>query len=470
MYCYKNIVAILLLFLLTTSANAQDSCYTCNRDSLIAQLPLAKNAAHKITLLTLIIDFAPTADSANKFITQLIAENDKQKVIDIEPYRKLQHGNALYLNKEYSKALSAYQEAVELFDRKKKKVVNLLLGFRNLFNLLNIQEERYKYYKAKLDYYLLNGPFENTAACYHGVGGYYVYTADYNQAISYYLRDADVFKKFYPYWHYNALGIIGIYYANWGNLNRGLEYLTYALGNLKALQRQSPFTEKTFAYYEQALSEIKLEQKNYHEALQHSEVIIDYYKHDTTDRFYAIGLLMKALVFIHTDKVSAAYPLLSRAKMISDSFFNGRMTTYNSTLEIDFGLYQYYARIKDYWNAEKYLLMAYKRAVEEKSNAFQLKYLKQISDFYLNRNKIVPAKTYTLAYFKLKEETDAAQNSFKVAQYENEKKQFDQLENINKLKQERVIQQAAISKRNTVLLISFSAIVLIGIATIFIYR
>ena len=456
--------------LIALNVNAQDSCYTCDRDSMITKLSIAKTNVEKVKLLTLIIDFAPNADSANLYIQQLIDVNSQQKLIDIEPYKIIKQANNFYSKKEYVNALRYYKNAVEIFDKKRKKIVNLLLSFRNLFNLLNMQEERFKYYNDKLSYYLLNGPFENTAAAYHGVGGYYTYTADYNQAISYYLKGAEVFKKFYPYWYHNALGIIGIYYAEWGNLKKGLDYLNYTLPILKSLWSQRPPVKRTGAYYEVALSQIKIKQKKYSEALQHAELIITPFRTDTTNRFYAIGLLLKALVYVHSNQQAKAYPLLVKAKNISDSFHNGRMTTYNSTLEIDHGLYQYFASIKDYRSAERYLLNAYKRAVEEKSNVFQLKYLKELSTFYVSINYLSLSKKYINEYFALKDSIDEKQSSFKIAQYENEKRQIDQLQNINVLKQERAVQQAAISKRNTILFISFVALLLIVASMFFLYK
>jgi hypothetical protein len=59
-----------LLQSVTITINAQDSCYQCNRDSIIRQLPLVKTDAEKIKALTIIIDFSPTSDSANYYIGQ----------------------------------------------------------------------------------------------------------------------------------------------------------------------------------------------------------------------------------------------------------------------------------------------------------------------------------------------------------------------------------------------------------------
>ncbi len=244
------------------------------------------------------------------------------------------------------------------------------------------------------------------------------------------MKGAEVFKKFYPYWYYNALGIVGVYYAEWGNEKKAWEYFNYALPILDSLRFLSPTTERNKAFYDVALSRLRLKAKNYKEAMRHADFVINDFKQNSTNRFYAIGLLLKALVYISTSEPSAAYPLLTEAKKLSDSLYNGRMTTFNSTLEIDYGLYKYFILVKDYKSAEKYLLQAYKRAVEETSNEFQLKYLKELSAFYLNQGQLSLGKDYTTEYFALKEKIEEAQSNFKVAQYENEKKQLDQLQNI----------------------------------------
>ena len=247
-----------LLLCVAIKTNAQENCFNCNRDSIIRQLPFLKTAAEKIKSLSIIIDFSPTADSANYYIEQLVQLNKKYQLVDDLPYQKIAEANTYYVKKDYRKALDAYKYAVQLADKKLIKTVSLLLGFRNVFNLLNIQEERYEYYSGKLNYYLINGPYENTAACYHGIGGYYTYTADYNLAISFYLKGAEVFKRFYPYWYYNALGIVGVYYAEWGNEKKAWEYFNYALPILDSLRFLSPTNERNKAFYDVALSRLKL--------------------------------------------------------------------------------------------------------------------------------------------------------------------------------------------------------------------
>jgi two-component system, NtrC family, sensor kinase len=458
------------LFLITigviTSINAQEGCYTCNRDSLKAELKIAESPEEKFKLLKWIVDFDPTVDSANYFIDQLLELNKKNKEIDEAPYLLLKSANQSRQNNDNETALNMYHKVVDLFDVQHKKIPNLLLGFRNMYNLLNKQEERYIYYKKKLDYYLTIGPFENTASCYYGIGGYYSYTADFNQAISYYLRSADVFKKYHPFWYYNTLGVVGVYYADWGNYEKSLSYINYALPKLKATNR----SEGAYGYYEYQLAQIKFDIKKFNEVLQHADNLIDSFNSKKTNRFYSIGLLYKAFALIARGNSKAAYPLLLEAKNLNDVEHKGRMTTANSTLEIDFGLYHYYYSLKQYAVAEVHLLEGYKKALAEQSNKFQLKYLQHLGDVSAKQNKYIDSRRYTEAHTALATSLDTQFNKFKIAQYEIEQKQNEQLSKINQLRSEHTEQQASINRRNIILYFSFGALLLIAGSLVVIYR
>ena len=463
----KLLSIFIVCMVIAIQSKAQDNCYTCNRDSLIKELSATSEVSEKVKLLQWIIDFAPTVDSANYYIEQLFSYKDHARSLNIGAYKKIHSGNIHRMKNENELALKNYHEAVTLFDQQQKKIPMLLMGFRNLYNLLNLQEERYRYYKTKLDHYLLKGPYENTAAAYHGIGGYFAYTADYNQAISYYLKAAEVFKNFYPYWHYNAMGIVGIYYAEWGNYSKAIDYLNYALPHIKATKG---VLETADGYYEFQLAKIKFTLGQYNEVLKHAHILINSFKTDTINRFFAIGLLYKGLAHTALGELKLAYPFLMQAKRLYDEAHDNRMTTFNSTLEIDYGLYYYFDKTKDYKTAEKYLLSAYNKAVEEQTNNLQLKYLKLLSEISARQNKYQVSLGYTNAFFKLKDKLEAESAPFKIAQYEHEQKSIEQLQNINILKQERAVQEAILTKRNTILIISIAGFCIICATMIFLYR
>ncbi len=204
---------------------AQDSCFNCKYDSLVNQLQKQQTDEEKIKLLTLLIDltgepFQEPPERTIKFIDQLVALNKNVNLIDTEPYETLRQGFILWREGDFRTALDLVKKAVVSFDKKNKKIPFLLLFTRILYNRLNVSEERYNFYKQKLDYYLINGPVENTAPCYHGIAGYYFGISDYNQAISNYLRAADIFKNFYRSYYNRENVVIGHSYALWGNDER----------------------------------------------------------------------------------------------------------------------------------------------------------------------------------------------------------------------------------------------------------
>jgi signal transduction histidine kinase len=77
---------------------------------------------------------------------------------------------------------------------------------------------------------------------------------------------------------------------------------------------------------------------------------------------------------------------------------------------------------------------------------------------------------YIRKYYQLNDTIQQTQNRFKIAQYENEKKETAQDERINQLRQERAVQEATLSKRNMVLWVSFSALLIICVSLVFLYR
>ncbi len=447
---------------------AQDSCFDCNYDSLVNQLQKPHTDAERIKLLSLLIDLTgePSQEPPErtiKFIDELIELNKQVRLIDTAPYEIMREGFILWREGEFKTALTVLQSAVESFDKKKKKIPFLLLFIRILYNRLNVQEERYNFYKQKLDYYLTNGPVENIAPCYHGIAGFYFSISDYNQAISNYLKAADIFRNFYCKYYNREIVVVGHSYALWGNDERANYYLKMALPLLKA----SGQNENTSSCLN-SLCKLSITNGNYNEALQYAEESIKYCNKNYPNPSYAIALLQKGFVYLENKQPVLAYPFLSEAKKISDSLYPQIVQSYGD-LEIDFALYRYHQIINKYTLAEKDLLKAYDKAFNEKLNRLKLKYLEELSFFYERQNPELSLR-YIRQYYQLNDTIQQTQNKFKIAVYENEKKETAQNKRIYQLRQERAVQEATLSKRNMVLWISFSALVLIGVSLIFLYR
>lgn len=228
----------LLIVLCVTAVNfvpqthAQDSCYNCNVDSLAQTLKAVKTDAEKVKLLKLLIDLnigrinpnLLTDSSIKNYIGSLLELRRSEKIKDIDAYKSLLDAFNFFEKRDYLNGQNSLKKSIELFDLEHKKIPNLLWFSRFAYNLQGNQEDRYKFYSSKLKYYLINGPVENVAPCYHSLGGYYLYKADYNLAISNYLRAAVVYKNYDEANYRNDLGVVANAYAKWGNYRKALEY------------------------------------------------------------------------------------------------------------------------------------------------------------------------------------------------------------------------------------------------------
>ncbi len=176
---------------------------------------------------------------------------------------------------------------------------------------------------------------------------------------------------------------------------------------------------------------------------------------------YALYMVQKAEIYIKLNQADAALPLLNRAKTVADSAGFQVFNT-NGNLEVDYAFFQYYQSKADPALAEKYLLRAYKEVIAEKNTQLQLKYLKELCTFHKQNNKAALAAAYLDTYFKIEQQNENQQDKFKVAQFEIDAKDQQQREHINQLKQEKVLQDYQISRRNSLLWGSFVVLLLIS--------
>ena len=477
----KRFLIIIFLFAISIQINhAQDSRYDYDYDSLAGQLNKPQTDTERIKLLTLLVNLAPESGRSTPtektvdYLGQLVQYNKQVHFIDGAPYEVWLEGYVAWRKGAFQEALAHLKKTVEIFDERKKALGRLLSSIRILYNQLNQQEERYTYYKEKLDYYLINGPVENTAVCYHGIAGYYTYIADYNSAISNYLKAASVFKqfstRFYKMFYNNELVVVGVYYSTWGNDEKARQYLETAMQRLKAniSTKGSLQDSLNLAYCLITLSNMAIRHQKYDEALRYAEESLTFSNKNNPNPRYSIAVLQKGFVYLEKKQPALAYPYLAEVKVLSDSLYP-QITSVTGELEIDFAFYRYNRMMKDYASAEKYLLKAYAKTLDEKANRLQLKYLKELSVFYEKQNPIL-ALQYDRQYFRLDDTIQQAQNRFKIANYENEQKEAEQNQRIYALRQERAVQEATLSKRNTILWISLAALVLIGASLVFLYR
>ena len=467
---YKSfLLGIALLFAFYIQAgHSQGVHFNYNYDSLAKQLPLQRDDAERIKILVLLVDGSPeisTQPSTGSLVhlEQLIELNKKSPVTGIEGYIRMHESYKAWQNGDLEYALISIKKAVDLFDKEKKVIAPLLTKIRTLYNRLNKQEERYEFYKEKLNYYQLNGPVENTASCFHGLAGYYNYMADYNLAISNYLRAAAIYKPFWQYFYNNEIAVVAETYKRWGNDEKAGYYLNLALPLLKEHRDSS-----NIAFSLNALVNLNTRQKKYDQALKYADECISYTHKNNNDPSYALAIMNKVFVFLDMKKPDLAYPGLIEVSTLIEKF-NFQLSGNEGDLEKDFGFYLYYRLINDQKPAAAYLQAAYNKAVTEDVNLLKLKYLRELASFYEKQQPSLSMQ-YINKYFELKDAIEKDNQKFKVAQYEIDQKELEQTQSITALKQEKAIQEATISQRNTILWISFIALLLIVVSMIFLYR
>ena len=467
MYYKFHFISFVLIFIISIQS-LFSQIVNFNYDSLARQLPLKTTDAEKIKLLSLLVDRNPEfaiepQQRLMTYLDELIALNKKKAAIDGTPYELMRESYKLWRMGDLENALSGCKRTVEIFDKQNKVINPLLNQIRVLYNRLNKQNDRFQYYKTKLEYYLLNGPVENTAPCYHGIAGYYVYKADYNLAISNYFKAAGVYKSFDTPKYYSEIGVVGVQYADWGNDDKADYYLKKAIPQHKAYKDSG-----NVSFCLNPLIVLNTKKKNFNEALYYADEAIGYSNKNDNDPAYTIIIIQKAMVYIDMHNPELALPYLLEVKSLIDRFqFQFHSTA--GDLESDFAFYKYYKLINNNKKAASYLLAGYNKAIVEDVKYLQLKYLKELSFFY-QQDQPSLAMQYMAKYFELNNSIEQGNNSLKVAQYETEEKDKEQTQRINSLKQEHAIQEATIKQRNNILWISLGAILLIVASVIFLYR
>ena len=222
--------AILILFLLITisvsSTQAKDvlhlkTYFDFTTEQLQSMLAKAKNDTARLDILNSLIANKESSNNPNdidtNYIKQLITINTAKKLINDKPYRMLLQAMRAGLKNNLSAELEQLKLTVEEFDLDGIDATEVLLDMRWVFNIVNKQAEKQRYYTKKLNQYLQEKNYHNAAACYHALAGYYMFIGDINSGINNYLEADDLFKSFSKFWYVNEILVVGNAYNDWGN-------------------------------------------------------------------------------------------------------------------------------------------------------------------------------------------------------------------------------------------------------------
>ncbi|MFD1470605.1 ATP-binding protein [Hymenobacter caeli] len=321
--------------------------------------------------------------------------------------------------------LDSLRALLVAYDRLRRPVPNLISELGRLIAQLQPPDSVYAFYQSRLAFYRKRGARENMAICYHGLGRYYVERGDYNQAISSYLRAADLYGTYNRYLQANDLKVAGRFYADWGNPAKALAYLRQSLDLSAALPRQRGGARMGYTY--RGLAEAYRQLHDYPAALRNAVLS---QAHDPTDTTHlgafflqlnrAYGLVLTGALWLDQGRPAEAEPLLARAQQLADSL-KLPFTTPDGIFELDAAWARYYAARGEPARAETYWLTAYRKAREFKMMPQQLAYLHGMADFYAQQGQAALASNQARAALALSDSLEAQQGAFHVAQYEFER-------------------------------------------------
>ncbi|MFD2722024.1 ATP-binding protein [Hymenobacter monticola] len=456
---------VLAMWALCGPVQARARYWDADYDSLARTLPRQTTDSARLRTVVHLLDLRPTGVEADSLLGQLLTLNQRLQTLDAAPYRRLRAGLRMW-RRNSPAALDSLKAAVGEFDRLERPMPWLLMGLVALYNQQNDMAARKKYYDEKLTFYRLRGAVENVTACYISQGAYYRRMGDYNRAINSTLRAADMALLFSNRLHINELIVTGGLYADWGNHDKAMHYLSRAQAMPEFRRVQG--TNRVFTFL--ALSKLFLQQKQYPDALRLADSALAAHVADPGEQQMdrACALVQKAAVLLQMRKVDQALPLLHRAQQLDDSL-DLPMSSGPGEFELDAAWAQYYAAQGNAREAEQHWLLAYQKATAARLNRLRPKYLQELAAFYDARGQLVEAQRYSRAYIALTDTFKAAQAAFNVAQYEAQRIEQAQNNQITTLRQAQAVQAERLRLRNWLLLGALLAVVLLSGLGVFIY-
>ncbi|MCA8831032.1 ATP-binding protein [Hymenobacter pini] len=466
-------IGVLLLVLLGSPVLAQRQYWNANYDSLYQVLAQQTTDTARVPRLAHLLRITELSEPARRkqaaeLVAELLRLNARTNQLPTAaPYQELQAGLRLWQREQYAGALRAMQQAIELFDEAGQPVPFLLSDLAPIYNKMRQSDTRFAYFQRKLRQYRVHGPIENEAACYLVLGGTYRHRGDYNQAISHYLHAADLLRLFNRRLYSNELMVAGSTYAEWGNPQRALYYLQQAAqwndkSQIAGLQR---------FYSEHAVAILYLQLNNLGAAEKYIVKALQTAQNDALNRgvYTAYALLLKSQLLVERGQAAAALPLLTRAQHLSDSL-QMDITGRPGEFALDATWARYYVAQGNYPAAEKHLQKAYAMATAANFQMLRPKYLRELVRFEAAHGTPAKAQQYSLAYLSLQDTLNRMQGHNLLAQYEGERVENAQQDQIARLRQEKALQALRLRQRNQLLLVSLLALALISGLGVMVYR
>ncbi|MBT9393755.1 hypothetical protein KLP40_11325 [Hymenobacter sp. NST-14] len=461
-----------LLGLLSGRLVAQPRYWAADHDSLQRELPRQTAPSARIGTLVHLLDLTELSSAVNRQqalprLDELLRLGAQVSGFEAGPYRQLRTGVQQWQRGNLEAALTALRQAIELFDKAAHPVPLLLIDLAPLHNQLHDSRRRLAYFRRKLVQYQLADNEKNQAACYLVLAGSYRQVGNHNLAISHYLHAADLFKPFYPRYYVTELVAAGESYADWGNTQKALQYLQQAVG----LAQKVRITPLQQFFSEQAVAKLHLKLGNVAAADRYAQLARRTAPTDPVagPMCVAYALVLQSQVLLARRQPAAALPLLRRAQRLADSLAL-RISDRPGEFALDDTWARYYLTQQNYALARQAWERAYRKTITGNYPAARPRYLRRLIELEQAHGSPAAARAYTQRYFALADTLQATQGSNLVAQYESERVEQAQNEQITRLQQEKTLQTLRLQQRNRLLTVASVALALITALMLVVYR
>ena len=307
-----------------------------------------------------------------------------------------------------------------------------LAEIRMLFYTAGKHQEKFRYYSDKVLYYRRHGPIENTANCFHGIAGYYEHLADFDKAISYYMRAGDVYKSFDPAGYANEQQVIGEMYMDWGNLDKAEVYMKSGL-----IDPTSTGGATNNYYGNHELGDLYVLRNDYKRALQY---YLEAGKFAAMPELRAINMVKCAAVHLKTGALDSAKFYLDQAQKIRQKNKLGLFFSLG-LLEIDYNFYKYYIATGKETAALKSLHAALDEAILANYFPLILNYTNELHSYLLHHGDSLQALRYLVQYHALQDSINTMNTMARIASFEIEQLQQQKEIEIEHLQTQKTTQR-----------------------------
>ena len=358
-------------------------------------------------------------------------------------------------------------QSISAFDKEGIEVPVLIYYLRNLFSRLGDDNTRLEYFSSKSEQYKSIGQYKNLAACYHGLGGYFLQKGNYNQAIKYYLLASENYISFDLKAYVNDLTVVSVSYCLWGNYIKGIDFWNKRIGPFVITKRYVQYGNNIYTISRYLLKIRKLDLANRFTDSMINESLT-YFPQNRLS-LLCQSYTLKADIFILENKLKTAGFYLQKAEHLRDSAKIG-LITQTGFLPLDLTAYQYYRAIGNYPKALFYLNKTVKEADSLKLFILQRDGHKAFADFYNYLGKKDLAIQQYSKYIQVMNDQDSIQSQFKLSQFEIDESERIQAERLRKSEEEKAISEIELKEHKRFLWSAILALVLISGFVVFIFR